>query len=210
MAALQTIRIMLVDDHRMIHEGVAKILHDVSDLSLVAQAQNGEEAVKLCDQVQPDVILMDVVMPIMDGTEATRQIHEKHPLIKILVLSSFQDEESVRLMLNNGAIGYILKTSLSHDLVDTVRTVFRGKVVLSPEVADTLLQSPAGRNDFALSARELEVLSLIGHGLNNYEIADQLTISRSTVKFHVTNILKKMKVDTRAEAIVIATQHDLL
>ena len=210
MAASQSIRIMLVDDHRMIHEGVAKTLHDVADLSLVGQAQNGEEAVKLCDQVQPDVILMDVVMPIMDGTEATRQIHEKHPQIKILVLSSFQDEESVRLMLNNGAVGYILKTSLSHDLVDTVRTVFRGKVVLSPEVADTLLQSPAGRNDFALSARELEVLSLIGHGLNNYEIADQLTISRSTVKFHVTNILKKMKVDTRAEAIVIATQHDLL
>ena len=210
MATSDVIRLMLIDDHRSTHEIVKGILLSSGDIKLVAQGSNGEDALYLCDEVRPDVILMDIVMPGIDGVEATKLIHTKHPEVKILALSSFQDDDSVRQMLQSGAVGYVLKGSLMQDLVNTIRATFRGKAVFSPEITQTLLRSPETKNDFGLTDREKEVLRLLASGMNNNEIGDKLVISVSTVKFHITNILVKMQVETRAEAIVLAAKNDLV
>jgi two-component system, NarL family, response regulator LiaR len=206
------IRVLLVDDHRRIHEAVAGILATVTDIELVAQASNGAEGIFLSEESGPDLILMDVVMPTMDGVTATRIIHERFPKIKILVLSSFQDHESVYSMLQGGASGYILKGSLAHDLVHSIRAAHRGKAVFSDEVAGHLLNPPpqTESRQYNLTDRELNVLGLMAEGLNNNQIAHDLTISQSTVKFHIANILGKLGVDTRAEALVAAAHNNLI
>jgi NarL family two-component system response regulator LiaR len=211
-ADVKKIRVVLVDDHRRVHEAVSTVLAAVEDIELVAHGNNGIEAVALADEHKPDVILMDVVMPGMDGPQATRIICERHPDTKILVLSSFQDDESVRSMLDNGAAGYVLKDALARDLADTIRVTYQGKTVFSHAVAQLLRNPPKNTAEplYILTARELEVLKLVAEGLNNGEIAEKLTISASTVKFHMTNLLRKMKVDSRAEALVMATKLGLL
>ncbi len=208
-SVVEVIRVILIDDHRHIHNAVSLLLDTVDDIQLIGQGSNGSEALQLCKELGPDVILMDVVMPGMSGLEATLRISEQHPTIKILVLSSFEDHESVRTMLKNGAVGYILKSSLVYDLVNTICATFHGKSVFSPEIINALLHAPASDKDFSLTEREREVLTLITRGMNNNEIADLLVISRSTVKFHLNNILLKMHVETRAEAIVLATRNNL-
>ncbi len=209
--SLPKIRILLVDDHRFIHDAVSLKLNSADDMLLVAQGGNGQEAIQLCREFQPDLVLMDVVMPVMNGVDATRIIHQQFPDIRILVLSSFHDDESVRAMLGYGAVGYVLKDSIAHDLVDTIRAIYAGKVVLSSEVASTLLTTtrPKAQN-FGLTHRELEVLRRMAEGLNNGEIAAELTISSSTVKFHINNLIHKMGVRTRSEAIVLAARNDLI
>lgn len=207
------IRILLVDDHAWVHQAVTTILKIAPDMRLIGQAQNGMEAVRLCDELQPDLILMDVVMPHINGIEATRMIHEKYAHIKILVLSSFQDDDSVRAMLDSGAMGYVVKGALSGDLISAIRTAMTGASVFSAEVTSVLLKSAqdgADGHDFGLTARELEVLRLMAKGDNNPEIAEKLVISQSTVKFHINNILDKMGVTTRSEAIVIAAKNNLV
>ncbi|MBK8029444.1 MAG: response regulator transcription factor [Chloroflexi bacterium] len=208
------IRVMLVDDHAHIHKIVSTILEAATDITLVAQCSNGQEALLLCAEHQPDIILMDVIMPVMDGIEATQRVHQTFPHIKILVLSAFQDDDSVHAMLAGGAIGYILKTSLVTDLVHTIRTISAGNTVLSAEVARVLLggvglQADAGQ-DFKLTQRELEILRAMAEGLNNGEIAARFVISQSTVKFHIANLLDKMGVQTRSEAIVLAAKNNLV
>jgi NarL family two-component system response regulator LiaR len=205
------IRVALIDDHRRIHEIVADVLKMTDDIELIAQGSTGEEALQLCASTTTDVILMDVLMPVMDGIDATRLIHERYPTIKILALSSFQDDDSVRAMIANGAIGYVLKGSIVHDLVSTIRATYLGKAVFSVEVTQTLMHSitPTPQS-FGLTDRELEVLRLVASGQNNGEIAARLTISQSTVKFHMVNIMRKMNVETRAEAIVLSAKHNLL
>jgi NarL family two-component system response regulator LiaR len=206
------IRVILIDDHSQIHQAVSSVLDTVTDIQLIAHGSNGDEAVLLCDEYQPDLVLMDVVMPIKSGVEATGLIHQKYPNIKILVMSSFQDDESVHAMLANGAIGYVLKSSLAHDLVTTIRAAYYGKSVFSAEVTRILLKpakSESGTN-FGLTVREIVILKLMSDGLNNGEIAGKLVISRSTVKFHLNNILRKMKVETRSEAIVLAAKNGLV
>ncbi|MCB9438544.1 MAG: response regulator transcription factor [Anaerolineales bacterium] len=206
------IRVILVDDHKHIHDAVSTLLNQQADIQLVGQASNGFEVVRLCDELKPDVILMDVVMPGMNGVEATRQIREKHPHIKILVLSSFQDDASVHEMLANGANGYVLKGAIALDLADTIRTTYQGKSVFSNEVAQMLLRPNRDEQQqtFGLTDREQEVIKLMADGLNNNEIAHRLFISRSTVKFHIANIVQKMGVETRAEAIVLAAKNGLI
>ena len=205
------IRVALIDDHRRIHELVADVLNATDDIDLVAQGSTGEEALQLCATIAPDVILMDVLMPIMDGIDATRLIHDRYPDIKILTLSSFQDDDSVRAMMANGAIGYVLKGSIVHDLVSTIRATYLGKAVFSVEVTQTLLnRDSTAPQSFGLTERELEVLRQIAAGQNNGEIAARLIISQSTVKFHLVNIMRKMNVDTRAEAIVLSARNNLL
>lgn len=206
----EIIRIMLIDDHRITHEIVAGILLSADDIKLVAQGHNGEEAIRLYSEIHPDIVLMDVVMPDMDGIEATRILHERYPDIKILVLSNFQDDDSVSLMLRSGARGYILKNSLKEDLINTVRATFHGRMVFSSKVGATLLKIPKPDQDFNLTDREREILKLMAEGLNNYEIGNKLFITRSTVKYHLANILKKMEVKTRSEAIVLAVKHKLI
>ncbi len=204
------IRVVLVDDHLQIHKIVQTILRETADITLAGQAANGQEGVALCQQYQPDVVLMDVVMPIMDGIEATTVLHQRLPELKILVLSSFQDHESVYAMLRNGAVGYITKSSLAADLADTIRATFQGKMVFSSEVGAHLMAPPHPTQEFNLTNRELEVLQLLAEGLTNHQSALKLSISQSTLKFHMTNIYQKLGVQTRSEALVLAAKNNLI
>ncbi len=206
------IRVILIDDHRHVHEIVATVLAAANDIELVAQGSNGGEAIRLCEEFHPDLILMDVVMPGVDGVAATRTIREKFPDVRILVLSSFQDDESVRSMLESGASGYVLKGELTSGLINTIRATYQGEAVFSAEVAEHLLHpdQAVAPQRFHLSDREMEVLRLMGKGLNNNQIAHELTISQTTVKFHIANILDKLGVETRAEALVAAAKNRLI
>ena len=211
MGAPDPIRVLLIDDHRLVHDAVDLAFSVAEDIVLLAHGNNGREAVQLCDEYKPDIILMDVVMPILNGIEATQIIHQRYPAVKILVLSSFQDDESVRTMLQNGAVGYVLKGSIASDLVDTIRITHSGKAVFSSEVTSVLLSTPSPQSqNFGLTERELEVLRLMAQGLNSGEIATRLTVSQSTVKFHINNLIRKFGVETRSEAIVIAAKHNLV
>jgi len=204
------IRVVLIDDHLQIHRIIQETLRTTSDIQLVGQGANGQEAITLCEQCQPDIVLMDVMMPVMDGIEATKILHERFPGIKVLVLSSFQDHESVYTMLRNGAVGYLTKSTLAKDLVDTIRATFQGKMVFSPDIVDQLLTSPQPTVDFNLTDRELEVLVLLAEGLTNQQSAQKLSISVSTLKFHMNNIYEKLGVQTRSEALVLATKNNLI
>ena len=203
------IRVVLVDDHAQIHGLVQSILGAAPDINLVGQGANGQDAVALCEQYLPDMVLMDVIMPVMDGIKATGILHERFPEIKILVLSSFQDHESVYAMLRNGAVGYLTKSSITQDLVETIRATYQGKMVFSSEVG-ALLSSPQPAVDFQLTDRELEVLVLLAEGLTNQQSAQKLSISQSTLKFHMTNIYQKLGVQTRSEALVLAAKNNLI
>lgn len=209
---MQPIRVLLVDDHRHIHQIVMTLLSAVADIELVGQASNGHEALLLCLEHQPDIVLMDIMMPVMDGLETTQRLHQQFSDIKILVLSNFYDDEIVRDLLKEGAVGYILKTALARDLVNTIRIIYLGSTVLSGEIAQLVLHPTElkPQRDFGLTQRELEVLKLVAEGLNNGEIAQKLIISPSTVKFHITNLCQKMQVQTRVEAIVLAARNNLV
>ncbi|MCA9970742.1 MAG: response regulator transcription factor [Anaerolineales bacterium] len=211
-ASVVPIRVILIDDHRHVHQATAAILSTVTDIELVAQGSNGLEAIRLCQEYRPDLVLMDVVMPEMDGVAATKAICAQFPGVRVLVLSSFRDHESVHEMLRSGAAGYVTKGSLSRELISTIRATHDGKVVFSPEVAAQLL-NPAGQapvRDFGLTERELEILLLMAEGMNNKQIAHSLTISNSTVKFHISNIVHKMGVETRSEALILAAKNHLV
>jgi NarL family two-component system response regulator LiaR len=204
----KVIQIMIVDDHRSVHQALADMISFVDDFELVAQGSNGQEAVMLCEEFQPDIILMDVVMPIMDGIEATRKIVQSNPNIKILALSSFQDNDSVNSMLKNGAYGYILKNASVDELEGIIRTIYKGKSVIDPTLIQQLMRWTPTKdtNEFNLTRREIEILKLISNGMSYAQVANQLTISQSTVKFHVGNILNKLTVSTRNEAIMVAAK----
>ncbi len=210
------IRLIMIDDHRRVHQALAAKIDFMEDIEVLAHGSNGIEAIDLCAQHQPDVMLMDVLMPGMDGIEATRQIHARFPNVKILALSSFDDQDTVRQMLANGAAGYLLKNSSMDELEQTIRTVVTGQTVLSPALIDGLLHPPTSPSSepvpspIQISRREQEVLQLFAAGLTNPEIAEQLFISVSTVKFHITNILDKLGATTRAEALVTAVKSNLL
>jgi NarL family two-component system response regulator LiaR len=186
------ISLLIVDDHRKVHQALVEMISFCDGIEVLAHASNGQEAISLCDEYHPDIVLMDVMMPVMDGIEATRNIHAAHPEIKVLALSSFRDQGAVRAMLENGAVGYILKDSSIEDLENIIRSAYGGHNILSPEILQSLLEV------------------LFSTGLTNGEIAAQLSISISTVKFHITNILSKLGVSTRAEALVIAARSQLV
>jgi NarL family two-component system response regulator LiaR len=217
MSASNPIRVMIVDDHSMVRRGLATILRVKADLELVGEANNGREAVKLCKEVQPDVILMDLVMPEMGGAEATRLIHEQCPTIQVIALTSFQEKELVREALQAGAISYLLKNVSADDLAAAIREAHAGRSTLAPEAIQALIQADSPgpisgqepSETFGLTPREREVLALMVEGLNNPEIAERLVVSRSTAKAHVSNILSKLGVSNRAEAITMALQHRL-
>ncbi|MBI5934819.1 MAG: response regulator transcription factor [Chloroflexi bacterium] len=204
------IRVILVDDHIQVHKVVEILLRSTPDIELVATGANGREALCLCEQFQPDIVLMDVMMPVMDGIKATKELFERFPEIKVLVLSSFHDHESVYAMLRNGAVGYLTKSSLSKDLAATIRDTFHGKMVFSSEVGVHLVTPPQPAVNFHLTDRELQVLVLMAEGLNMPEIAAKLIVSPTTVKFHMENICKKLGIRTRSEALVIAAKNNLV
>lgn len=206
------IRVILVDDHLHIHKAVSTLLNSTSDIDLVGQVMNGADAINLCKSLNPDVVLMDVLMPGTNGVEATKTLKEKFPELKILVLTSLQDHEILFEMLRNGASGYITKTTLMDDLAETIRATHNGKMVFSPEAIDQLVFNKKGQaeTNLNLTNREMDVLLAMAEGLNMPEIALKLKISSSTVKFHIENICIKMGVRTRSQALIIATKLKLI
>jgi two-component system, NarL family, response regulator LiaR len=211
MSRQNPIRLMLVDDHRVVHQALAEMISFVEDFELVAQGSNGQEAIALCAEFQPDIVLMDVVMPVMDGVEATGRILSDNPRIKILALSSFQDDVSVNSMLKSGAVGYILKNTSVDELESIIRTVAEGNTVIDSSLMQKVLQPNfSSYSDASLSPRELEIIRMISRGMSYSQIADSLTISLSTVKFHIGNILSKLGVETRNEAIVVAAKSNII
>ncbi len=205
------IRVIIVDDHEIVRNGLSVFLETCEDLELVGEASNGAEAVQLCAEVNPDVVVMDLVMPEVDGIEATRIIRRNHPQTQVVALTSFENDELVPAVLKAGAISYLLKNVSIDELAEGIRKAHQGQTTLSPEATQALIESvsrPAPQ--FDLSDREREVLGLIVRGYNNREIGEQLYISRSTVKNHVSNIFSKLNVDNRSEAVALALQHRLI
>ena len=213
MTEKKPIRVLLVDDHAVVRSGLSAFLLAYDDLELVGEAPNGERAVHLCQQVQPDVVLMDLVMPGMDGATATGLIRDKCPEIQVIALTSFKEKELVEGALKAGAIGYLLKDVSADELAGAIRSAAAGKPTLSPEAAQVLIQAtraPAEKPGFDLTDREREVLALMVEGLNNNQIADRLVVSVSTAKFHVSSILSKLGVASRTEAVAVALQNKLV
>lgn len=208
----QPIRVMLVDDHSMVRRGLAAFLKAFDDLQLAGEAENGEAAIQLCADILPDVILMDMVMPDMDGAAATRVIRQKFPHVQVIALTSFKEGDLVKNALEAGAIGYLLKDVSADELVRAIRAAHAGRATLSPEAAQSLVetanQPPVPGLD--LTERELEVLALMVEGLNNTQIASRLTVSSSTIKSHVSNILSKLGVASRTEAVTLALRNHII
>ncbi len=208
----QPIRVMLVDDHAMVRRGLATFLKIFDDLQLVGEAENGEAAIHLCGESLPDVILMDMVMPDMDGAAATRLIRQQFPQVQVIALTSFKEGDLVKNTLEAGAIGYLLKDVSADDLARAIRAAHAGRATLSPEAAQALVetanQPPAPGLD--LTERERDVLALMIEGLNNTQIAGRLTVSASTIKSHVSNILSKLGVASRTEAVTLVLRNHLI
>ena len=210
--ATKPIRVMLVDDHTMVRKGLSTILKVFDDLQLAGEAENGSVAIKLCSEIQPDVVLMDMVMPDMDGATATRIIRQQFPQVQVIVLTSFKEGELIKNALEAGAIGYLLKDVSAEELAKAIRAAYAGRVTLSPEAAQSLVETanlppPPGLD---LTEREREVLALMIEGLNNTQIAGRLTVSPSTIKSHVSNILSKLGVASRTEAVTLALRSHII
>lgn len=208
------IRVLLVDDQDIFRQGLAALLSVREDVDVVGQACNGQEAIALTAKLQPDVILMDVRMPLCDGVAATREIHQRHPWIQIVVLTTFDDDEYIWQSLQAGAIGYLLKRTPAEQVVATIRSAYLGYSQLSPTIASKVFKQLSSKPSTSevidrsqLSKRELEVLKLIGQGKNNQEIAEMLHLTEGTVRNYVTRILSQLDLRDRVQAVIWAQQH---
>jgi two-component system, NarL family, response regulator LiaR len=210
--ALEKIRVLVVDDHTIVRKGIRALLAEIDDIELVGEAGDGQEAIAQVEALQPDVVLMDLVMPEMDGAAATRAIKACCPEIRVVALTSFREEELVQGALRAGAIGYLLKNVSADKLAEAIRAACAGRPTLAPEATEALIQATVRPPEpsFDLTPRELEVLALVVRGLSNAEIAQELVVSRSTIKFHVSSILSKLGAGSRTEATALAVQHRLL
>lgn len=206
------IHVMIVDDHAMVRRGLATFLQAFPDLILAGEADSGESAVRLCERIQPDVILMDMMLPTMKGPEAIHAIREKFPQMRIIALTSFKEKELIQGALEAGAIGYLLKDVSADELAGAIRAAHSGRATLSPEATQTLVEAANQPRppSFDLTDRERVVLSLMVEGLNNTQIAARLVVSPSTVKTHVSAILSKLEVASRTEAVSLALRHGLV
>jgi NarL family two-component system response regulator LiaR len=207
----RSIRILIADDHGMVRKGLVSYLKNKPDLEVVGEARNGKEAVEMCAGLQPDVVLMDLIMPELGGVAATHSIHKSFPEIQVLALTSFQDRELIQDALQAGAISYLLKNISGDDLAEAIRAAYAGRPTLAPEAVQSLIsRDEKDKLGDDLTRREREVLGLMAKGLNNPEIASRIFVSRATVKVHVSNILSKLNVNNRAEAISLAIKHKLV
>jgi NarL family two-component system response regulator LiaR len=209
---LKKIKILIADDHAFVREGTRRILEQEPDLEVVAEAGDGEEAVRLASDLKPDVAIVDVAMPKLDGIEATRRIKALCPAVAVLVLSAYDDDQFVFGLLEAGAAGYLLKSVRGYEIVDAIRAVYAGESVLHPSVARKVLSRFASVSSKAqrkkplelLTDREMEVMRLVTKGLSNKDIADGLSLSVRTVQGHLANIFSKLRVSSRTEAVVHA------
>ncbi len=204
------IRILIVEDQRIVREGLRAVLEDEGEIAIVGEAANGQEAIDLFARLKPDVVLMDLQMPIVDGPEATRRIRELAPDAHILVLTTYATDEFIFKALRAGARGYLLKDASVDELMAAIRTVHAGQTLLAPAVAARLVIGVSSGGPEPLTPRELEVLRLMGQGRSNAEIADMLAIAPRTAKVHVQNILSKLGATNRTEAVSIAVRQNLI
>lgn len=216
MGIRKKLSVLIADDHPLVREALHRALEGEEDMEVVAEVGDGEEAVKVASELKPDIVVMDIVMPKLNGIEATRKIKEIAPDIAILILTAYDDDEYVLGLLDAGAAGYILKSARGRDLVGAIRTISSGESVLHPNIIAKLLKrammTPAKENkgQELLSERESQILKLVTTGMNNKEIAEKLFLSQRTVKAHLTNIFNKLNVASRSEAIVKALQWGLV
>lgn len=208
------IKLLLVDDHQMVRLGLSSFFSIQEDFTIVGEAENGQKGVELALEKKPDIILMDLVMEVMDGTKATKEIIKRWPEAKIMILTSFIDDEKVLPAMNAGACGYILKTSSAQEIAHAVRNTFNGDNFIEEKVSSILEEDRASSNQHQLherlTSRENEVVQLISKGYTNQEIADALFITLKTVKTHVSNILSKLEVEDRTQVAIYAFRHDLV
>ncbi len=209
---MASIRVLLAEDHRIVREGTRQLLEQAGDLVIVGEAENGRQAVDMTAELLPDVVVMDGRMPVLNGLEATRAIKERHPGVRVLILSAYESDQYVFPALEAGADGYLLKTSSGQELARAIRRVYRGQSVLDPQITGRVLEQVTARRPpradatmvEALSERELEVLQVVAAGKSNKEIADRLSISVYTVQVHLRNIYGKLGVASRTEAVTVA------
>ncbi len=206
-----SIRILLADDHKIVREGTRQLLEQSDDLSVVAEAATGEAAVQLCEELRPDVVVMDVHLPGINGIEATKLIRSRYPLIRVVVLSAYDDDRYVFPLLDAGANGYLLKTTSGASLADAIRSAFKGEMVLDPQISGKVISRlahmrtyRAGAMPEGLTERELDVLRSVARGRSNKEIGEALGISTNTVQVHLRNIFGKLGVGDRTEAVAYA------
>lgn len=212
---MDRIRVLVVDDHALVRQGIVTFIQPYDDLEVVGEAMNGREALARAGELRPDVVLMDVRMPNMDGIAATRALKSLFPKVKVLILTSFGEVEHVRAALRAGADGYLLKDLSADELADAIRATGRGDMPLAPHVTSALVEGARSPHNAEtaklekLSEREHAVLVLLGRGLSNREMATELSISEKTVKFHMSSILAKLDVNDRTQAALFAARHGL-
>jgi NarL family two-component system response regulator LiaR len=212
MNEVNVIRVLIVDDHAMVRSGLKNFIYGFDWMEPVGEAENGLEAVKFCATHEVDVVLMDMIMPIMNGNEATRRIIALDKPLKIIILTSFHEKNMVEEALQAGATSYLLKNVSADELATAIRAAYSGHSMLAPEATEALIQKSqqGSEAEFQLTDREQEILTALAKGLTNLEISDQLSISTATVKFHLTNIFTKLGAKNRVEAVAIALEHDLV
>jgi len=212
MTEKKIIKVIVVDDHPLVRHGIKTVFEASDDIEMIAEAENGKDAIEICAKFKPDVVIMDMVMPILDGVEATRELVKRFPDIKVIALTSFNDKDLIKKSLKAGAVSFILKNISGAKLVKTIKDVYKGKFVLSSNATKIMLSELREKSDdnIKLTKREKEILTLVVEGLSNKEIAKRLFLSNSTIQFHVSNILSKLGVSKRTEAAYLALKQKLV